>query len=111
MKNRIQNLIIQIETNFQKELQRFTGNIKPFEPIVSLIDDILKAVHQFQCKIDLTKLKASSVSTGIKQYFTSLAYKKNKFYIMDVIKELIDNNIVLKEDDAYKDISHLLERY
>jgi hypothetical protein len=107
--DRILNLINKVEIEYQKELQRFTGNIKPFEGIVSIIDDTLKAVHQFPCKIDLDKLKQASISTGIKQFLTTQSYKKNKFYVMDVIQKLIDVNIVSPEIEVYKEIYTLLD--
>ena len=109
IQERIKNLITLIESKYQKELKRFTGNIKPFEEIVPIIDKSLRAVHQFPCKIDLTKLKEAPISTGIKQFFTTQSYKKDKFYIMDVIQDLKKENNGSRERDVYKDIYTLLD--
>jgi len=109
MNERIQNLISQIEITYQKELQRFTGNIKPFEQVVSLIDSTLKAIHQFPCKIDLDKLKEVQISTGIKQYFTTQSYKKNTFFILDAIRDVIKGNTIPNELEVYKEIYTLLD--
>ncbi len=109
MHDRILNLIEQFEVKFQKELQRFTGNVKPFEDSVSIIDETLAAVHQFPCKIDLDKLKKAKISAGIKQFFTTQSYKKNNFLIMDAIQKLIAGNNVPSEIEVYRDIYYLLD--
>lgn len=108
-KNRIKSLIQKTEYTYKKDLERFSGNTSPFKSIEPLIKDSLKASHQFPFQLNTDSLNNSSFSSGVKNYFHVQSYKKDSFFLMDLAKDFVHENIVSKEIDAFYLLKQMID--